>query len=931
MLTTNPPRGQRAPLPDLLPGIVRGLWLLVLCFAFAGPFLTEHIYLALRASRGVLASPPTQFGGMLLLRVLEQIRDPARLLALAGLLVVLGELFLALAVVLWQCRPQQLPVARLCVRRPVGALVLPGADRSALVALHSALLRRTPLVVLELRCAADEPVETAALVLGVDPASALRAAVAAALRGAAPDAAVIDAPTPDAPDLVRYWREYRHTLPAQYPGMIPGAPDQADPYGPLLAALRPSGAVAHLAFRIIVRPRSGPGAWALDRGWRAHATALKLALEQKLDYALAPDARALEAKLNDPSFDATILIEAAAPAAAAREAARALDTLGAAVGAFGCRVGGRQQRCVPVRAGQTHTSRSLFPRVALPPRLLLPIPLRHTPTLLVAGELAALWRLPDPTRHTGLVRTLSARQRPAPPHAFVVPGEPRIIFGHATRADGSSAPVGPTLRDLRQVLHLTAGMGAGKSRLLANLCGQFAPHGFTLIDGKGDDAAGSLVMVVRERLALADEARLAIIDPLDTAWPVAINPLARLGPERAGSTDLVLGQALAVFARLDPETWGKAIGMQQFAQMATLLVLAGEPQPTFAHIKRALSDDAYRALLLPQVTNPEVQTFWRTTYPGLSAGQLSSRDALLRRIDALLTAETTRYLVTQATPMFTLLEAIEERAIVLVPLPDMTLGGLAGAVGTMIFQAFVRAAFARDGSDTTRTSYPLVIDELQVLLGGGESKDIEIAITRLRSLGIPAVYAHQALQQLGDLAPLMLINAANRVILQTQDPDAAQYAALYAASGLVATDIAGQEPNEHQYAVFRVSGQPAGPLSLRPLPWPAPTSDDPPAILCEWQAATPTPHDPADAALLALVYGAAPVDATAQRLAALDDVAWRRLGARWDQIRLHQRALILANPGCIPERLERQRWLSRLRIARPRVLAAAEYLRMRQE
>ena len=50
---------------------------------------------------------------------------------------------------------------------------------------------------------------------------------------------------------------------------------------------------------------------------------------------------------------------------------------------------------------------------------------------------------------------------------------------------------------------------------------------------------------------------------------------------------------------------------------------------------------------------------------------------------------------------------------------------------------------------------------------------------------------------------------------------------------------------------------------------------------------------------------------------------------RWQQISAAQRAHLLAHPGCIPDRLERQRWLSRLWAALPRVLVAAAYQRQR--
>ena len=44
------------------------------------------------------------------------------------------------------------------------------------------------------------------------------------------------------------------------------------------------------------------------------------------------------------------------------------------------------------------------------------------------------------------------------------------MVGMAKRADGTVGPVGPTLRDIRPPMHITAGMGAGKSRALANIC-----------------------------------------------------------------------------------------------------------------------------------------------------------------------------------------------------------------------------------------------------------------------------------------------------------------------------------------------------------------------------------------------------------------------------------------------------------------------------
>ena len=66
------------------------------------------------------------------------------------------------------------------------------------------------------------------------------------------------------------------------------------------------------------------------------------------------------------------------------------------------------------------------------------------------------------------------------------------------------------------------------------------------------------------------------------------------------------------------------------------------------------------------------------------------------------------------------------------------------------------------------------------------------------------------------------MEAAINNLIRTQEPDASTYAKLYAASSITATDIAGQDANEHQYAVLQCDGQRTGLFSMIVLPWPAP-------------------------------------------------------------------------------------------------------------
>ncbi|MEN9935949.1 MAG: hypothetical protein RLZZ387_2528, partial [Chloroflexota bacterium] len=596
------------------------------------------------------------------------------------------------------------------------------------------------------------------------------------------------------------------------------------------------------------------------------------------------------------------------------------------------------------------------PRLAPPQLWLAAVPMWRAPAVLSAGELGGLWHLPSPNLGT-LARWLPSRLIPPPREAFIDSStittptgqrSPRITFGHAVRSDGQLAPVGPSLYDIRNIFSGTAGMGGGKSQFLANFSKQVIPHGFVLIDGKGDDE-GNLTNTVRRYIPLHDEGRLVILNFGDTDWPVSLNPLAGISADTPGAIDQLAATMQSIFARLDPEGWSSAPGMQQFLEMGTRLVVETVAHPTVLHVKQCLLDEGYRTKLLEGCKKIDVKTFWTVVYPSSSEQQKTSLNALMRRFDKLVLSDVVRLLMAQELPTFQFGQAITEKLIVLCPIPHVRYGPLASTAAMLLFQSVLRAAFERPGSAATREDYPLIIDEFQVLVENGATQDVATAVTQLRSLGIPTLYVHQGMSQIGDLQSLMLINAENRAIFRTQEPDASLYARQYAAAGLTGADIASQEPREHIYVRFPVAGKPCGPFSAVPLPWPQPLT-----ILLEpydgphWQRVRPPPPSllalpgpvdeelgemvrTYDERLLKLCYQEPYTDDLAMAMAeTLSDDEWMLMQARWAQIAQAQRQYILDNPGCIPDREERQTWLSRLGYARPRLLAEIETFRVRR-
>ena len=156
------------------------------------------------------------------------------------------------------------------------------------------------------------------------------------------------------------------------------------------------------------------------------------------------------------------------------------------------------------------------------------------------AELAALAHLPVDRTVTGLSR--------AGAHAVAPPPEVRgggKLLGRAEA--GSRRPVGVSVADARQHLHVLGATGSGKSTLLTNLVLQdvAARRGAVVIDPKGD-----LVNDILDRLPAEAAGRVVVLDPDDDTPPPAMNVLDAAEPH------LAVDHLVGIFHRLFEAYWG---------------------------------------------------------------------------------------------------------------------------------------------------------------------------------------------------------------------------------------------------------------------------------------------------------------------------------------------------------------------------------------
>lgn len=590
------------------------------------------------------------------------------------------------------------------------------------------------------------------------------------------------------------------------------------------------------------------------------------------------------------------------------------------------------------RAGlQQRQPRRRMPRIALPP------PFRpHRETVVSANELAAHWHLPGaaqttvaewrantylPQKHT---LTRGKLDEPPPPFSAVTPLDDRVIrVAYGRRADGTKVYLGIPMKSLRFHTQITATTGAGKSHLAKVMIGEVlrVDGGFGMLDFKGDTVDDLLLMIPRDR-----EGSVVVIDPTDDEWPIGLNLLDRSSLHGV-DTDTSVSLLESTIGGMD-ENWSSSVGMQQFLGWGGKALVTGAAAPTLAHLNTFLGSAAYRNQILPLVTDVQTKMWWERTFPDLPEQQKLSMVALQRRLDPFMMNGIVRRMCNQPTTTVPFRQLMDRRGIVLAKVPVDVIGAKEGAfLATLIVNLIVAAAFSRQAvPENEREIWVLAIDEFQEAVGRGDPQQFKSLLERLRSFGVAGLLMHQHTAQLPpDILAACLGIIQNRFILSARGPDAAVWARQYPAARLGAEDWNAIPVREEGYAEMSLNATPQGLCTFQPLPlWVLPADDLPPAQGTVWQDERAPVLTVADATMDERIAYLAAMD-PAEALLVLQtasDADWTAYCTRTALHRVAQRAAILRDPACIPDKRTRILTLSRLGFARPIMEVDAALLRL---
>jgi hypothetical protein len=383
-------------------------------------------------------------------------------------------------------------------------------------------------------------------------------------------------------------------------------------------------------------------------------------------------------------------------------------------------------------------------------------PILAAPVFLRPEELAALlgWPIESP-----LVPGLSLGGSPQLPAAHSVPRYGRVL-GQSTAEDRAVAqPVkGATEHTL-----IVGPTGSGKSWLSANLfLGDVeAGRGGILVD-----PTGQIARAVIKRLPASAIGRTVVVDPMDVERPV---PLPLLAGEAGGIPELAADTLVGLLRHRYRDLGPRSSDILS----ASLYALARVPNATLMDLLPLWSDARFRASVAAQVSDDPVLAGFFAWFDGLGIAERNFiLAAPLNKIRPLLQRPVVRNVLAAPRVSFTFGEALRQRLVVIVALPEGVLGGEATAlIGQVVLARIWSAVQAR----SNRAFFNLTIDEAPRFLD--QPTDLGDVLARARQYGVGTTLITQSLAQFSPtLRDVALTNARTKLAFGTTSSDARRLA-----------------------------------------------------------------------------------------------------------------------------------------------------------
>src|SRR3989344_5578770 len=292
--------------------------------------------------------------------------------------------------------------------------------------------------------------------------------------------------------------------------------------------------------------------------------------------------------------------------------------------------------------------------------------------------------------------------------------------------------------DRRRHMYLIGKSGVGKSKLLELLMRQDIAygHGLCIMDPHGDDITALLNYIPEERI---DD--VILIDPADTAFPVAFNPLANVPPELKHQATQGL---IEVMEKQFGANWTPRL---EHVFRFTCLALLDYPHATMRGMISMLTDRNYRQKVVEYIEDDMVKRLWAIEFADWS--EKFDTDAIIPLVNKLgqfLSDPLLRNIFGQKENKIDISKLMNEGKIILINISKGRLGEENSSfLGSIFLTKIKQAGMERASMDeSARTDFYLYVDEFQNVV----TQTFENILSEARKYALNLTIAHQYVGQI---------------------------------------------------------------------------------------------------------------------------------------------------------------------------------------
>ncbi len=319
----------------------------------------------------------------------------------------------------------------------------------------------------------------------------------------------------------------------------------------------------------------------------------------------------------------------------------------------------------------------------------------------------------------------------------------KVTYFAETDARNKRVKFGIKAKDRVRHFYVIGKTGMGKSTLLENMAVQDIQNGegMAFIDPHGKTADLFLDYVPEERIK-----DVIYFAPFDTENPIAFNVMEDVGPSKR---HLVANGLMSAFKKIWVDAWSARM---EYILNNTILALLEYPDSTLIGVNRMLSDKAYRKMVVANISDPSVKSFWVDEFEKYGERYMQEAGAAIQnKVGQFISNPLVRNIIGQPKSTFDFRDVMDNKKIVIVNLSKGQVGEQnANLLGSMIITKIYLAALSRaDIPEKVLQGMPnfyLYVDEFQSFA----NESFADILSEARKYKLNLTIAHQYVEQMSE-------------------------------------------------------------------------------------------------------------------------------------------------------------------------------------